>query len=183
MIPQYTIIDAGCGSGRDLAEFSKLDNGRHKVIGLDPSQQFLAIANNLVQGRCELYETDLVELALPARYFGTVNAIYTMASIFHVPRSLLPVCLSQLFGLLAPNGVLLTTFPTGKSEAGPKNYLDYDGILLDGQRWGNYMSVEMHQKFLEDAGFHCLRIVPEFMIYHSLRSLIVSIKPTVLLDF
>jgi len=175
---QYIIIDAACGGGRDLAEFSKLDNGRHKVIGFDPSTEFLDIANNLVQGRCELYQTDLVELALPARYFGTVNAIYIMASIFHVPRSLLPACLSKLFRLLATNGVLLTTFPTGKSEEDPEKYRDYDGILLDGERWGNYMPVEMHQKFLEEAGFQCLLIVPEFMIYHSIRSLIVSIKPS-----
>jgi len=177
-LQSFIIVEAGCGSGRDLAEFLRLDDGRHQVIGFDPTAEFIDIARQFVGGRAELYQTDLVELALPVSYFGKVNAVYIMASIAHVPRFLLPASLSKLYRLLAPNGVLLTTFPNGESEEDPEKYRDYDGMLLDGERWGNYLPVEKHKKFLENAGFKCLLIVPDFLIYASLRSLIVSIKPS-----
>ena len=39
--PPYSILDLGCGPGRDLSHFRSLG---HEAVGLDGSQQFVAMA-------------------------------------------------------------------------------------------------------------------------------------------
>src|SRR5215208_6256604 len=55
--PPYSILDLGCGPGRDLSHFRSLG---HKAVGLDGSQQFVAMAR--AHSGCEVLHQDLLAL-------------------------------------------------------------------------------------------------------------------------
>src|SRR3954452_24063785 len=57
----YSILDLGCGPGRDLSHFRCLG---HEAIGLDGSRQFVAMAR--AHSGCEVLHQDLLALQLPA---------------------------------------------------------------------------------------------------------------------
>ncbi len=73
-----TILDAGCGSGRDMAWFER-------VTGIDLSTGMLDQARQHVAG--PLLEMDMTSLSLPDDAF---NAVWCMAALLHVPRSAAP---------------------------------------------------------------------------------------------
>src|SRR5215510_283553 len=51
----YTILDFGCGPGRDLAYFRSLG---HEAVGLDGSQQLVAMARS--HSQCEVLHQDFL---------------------------------------------------------------------------------------------------------------------------
>ena len=62
--PPFTILDLGCGGGRDLSAFRTLG---HIAIGLDGSAQLCAIARRVSQ--CEVLQQDFLALSLPGATF------------------------------------------------------------------------------------------------------------------
>src|ERR1051325_5834442 len=56
----YTILDFGCGPGRDLKTFTALG---HRVIGLDGSEQFVEMAR--AYSGCEVLHQNFIDLHLP----------------------------------------------------------------------------------------------------------------------
>src|SRR5271156_2950375 len=75
--PPFTILDFGCGPGRDLITFAELG---HVAIGLEAAAPFAAMARR--QSGCEVWEQDFLALDLPdARFDG----VFANASLFHVP--------------------------------------------------------------------------------------------------
>src|SRR5215471_8327164 len=58
--PPYSILDLGCGPGRDLRYFRSLG---HYVMGLDRSMEFVAIARSYSE--CEVLQQDFLALKLP----------------------------------------------------------------------------------------------------------------------
>jgi SAM-dependent methyltransferase len=59
--PPFTLLDFGCGPGRDLSAFKALG---HQVVGLDGSAQLAAIARE--NSGCEVLVQNFLELDLPA---------------------------------------------------------------------------------------------------------------------
>src|ERR1700687_5485440 len=55
-----TILDFGCGPGRDLKTFTALG---HTAIGLDGAERFAAMAR--AETGCEVWHQDFLKLALP----------------------------------------------------------------------------------------------------------------------
>src|ERR1700737_2668403 len=76
--PPYSILDLGCGPGRDLSHFRSLG---HEAVGLDGSQQFVAMAR--AYSGCEVLHRNLLAMRLPENSFV---GIFANASLFHVPR-------------------------------------------------------------------------------------------------
>lgn len=79
--PPFTILDFGCGPGRDLKTFKELG---HIAIGLEGSARFTAMARQ--QGH-EVWEQNFLDLDLPERRF---DGVFANASLFHVPSQELP---------------------------------------------------------------------------------------------
>ena len=96
--PPFTILDFGCGPGRDLKAFSERG---HNAIGLEGAQHFVTMAR-ADSGR-EVWRQDFLKLELPEQHF---DGVFANAALFHVPRQELPRVLLELHATLKPGGVL-----------------------------------------------------------------------------
>ncbi|MEO5766546.1 MAG: class I SAM-dependent methyltransferase [Casimicrobiaceae bacterium] len=129
-----TILDFGCGPGRDLVAFTQRG---HRAIGLDGTAQFVAMARQA--SGCEVLEQDFLHLDLPAARF---DGIFANASLFHVPTQELPRVLRELFAATKPSGVLFSSNPRGNDEEGWR-----------GGRFGVWHSLPAWRRYVGAAGF------------------------------
>ena len=136
--PPFTILDFGCGPGRDLITFTDLG---HVAIGLEAAAPFAAMARK--QSGCEVWEQDFLALDLPDAYF---DGIFANASLFHVPTQELPRVLGELRRTLKPGGVLFSSNPHGNDDEG-----------WNRGRFGAYHRLETWRAFMTAAGFAELR--------------------------
>ncbi len=132
--PPYTILDLGCGPGRDLCYFRSLG---HEVVGLDGSKKFVAMARRY--SKCEILQQDLLAMALPESYF---DGVFANATLFHVPRQELPRVLHELSETLKPRCVLFCSNPWGNNEEG-----------WSGDRYSCFYHPSTWRKYVTAAGF------------------------------
>jgi SAM-dependent methyltransferase len=130
----FTILDFGCGPGRDLAYFRSLG---HEAVGLDGCSAFCEMART--HSDCEVLEQDFLALALPAERF---HGVFANASLFHVPTGDLPRVLRQLWAALKPRGVLFSSNPRGRNQEG-----------WNGERYGCYWDLDRYRVLLNAAGY------------------------------
>lgn len=133
--PPYTILDFGCGPGRDLKAFRELG---HQAIGLEGSNVFANMARE--HSGCAVWEQDFLRLDLPPERF---DGVFANASLFHVPPPELPRVLGELHATLKPRGVLFSSNPHGN---------DSEGARDDG-RYGALHSPETWRRYMVEAGF------------------------------
>jgi SAM-dependent methyltransferase len=132
--PPFTILDFGCGPGRDLKSILALG---HSAIGLDGAAAFADIAR--ADTGCEIWQQDFLALDLPSERF---DGIFANASLFHVPSQELPRVLRQLHDALKPAGVLFSSNPHGENDEG-----------WNGERYGAYHDLDTWRRYLSHAGF------------------------------
>lgn len=132
--PPYTILDFGCGPGRDLKTFSELG---HAAVGLDGARQFVEMAR--AYSGCEVWQQDFLRLDLPG---GRFDGVFANASLFHVASQELPRVLRDLHATLKPGGVLFTSNPHGHNDEG-----------WNRGRYGAYHDPDSWRSLVSDAGF------------------------------
>jgi SAM-dependent methyltransferase len=130
----FTILDFGCGPGRDLRSFTELG---HTAVGLDGAARFAAMAR--AYSGCEVWQQDFLRLDLPARRF---DGVFANAALFHVPARELPRVLRELCATLKPRGVLFSSNPRGRNEEG-----------WNRGRYGAYHDLDAWRGYLAGAGF------------------------------
>ena len=130
----YTILDLGCGPGRDLHYFHSLG---HNVTGLDGSIAFVTMARR--HSGCDVLHQNFLAMALPE---GRFDGVFANASLFHVPSQELPRVLAELAKTLKPRGVLFCSNPRGNNEEG-----------LSGDRYSCFFDLNTWRGFLTAAGF------------------------------
>ena len=130
----YTLLDFGCGPGRDLKVFAELG---HRPVGLEGAARFAEMART--HSGCEVWHQDFLKLDLPPEYF---NGVFANAVLFHVPSQELPSVLIQLHATLKPRGVLFSSNPRGNNTEG-----------WNGGRYGAYYDLETWRGFMSRAGF------------------------------
>lgn len=106
--PGATILDLGCGAGRDVAWLSAQGAD---VVGGDLSLGMLLQARRHGVGR--LLRLDMRALPFPDRAFG---GIWSSASMLHLPKQDAPGALAEMHRVLAPGGRLLLAIQGGDSE-------------------------------------------------------------------
>jgi len=132
--PPFTILDLGCGPGRDLAYF---ESQGHVAVGLDASARFVEMAR--ARTGCEVLHQSFLDMTLePEKFHG----IFANASLFHVPTQELARVLGTLRAALRPRGVLFCSNPRG---------MDTEGF--SGERYGAFLSLETWRAHVSAAGF------------------------------
>ncbi|HKA32201.1 MAG TPA: class I SAM-dependent methyltransferase [Candidatus Binatia bacterium] len=132
--PPFTILDLGCGPGRDLKDFTQRG---HIAIGLEGSRRLAEMAR--AYSGCEVWEQDFLKLDLPDQKF---DGIFANAALFHVPSAELPRVLTELRAALKPRGVLFSSNPRGDNEEG-----------WQGERYAAYHDLETWRRYMTGAGF------------------------------
>ena len=132
--PPRTILDLGCGPGRDLVTFRDLG---HEAVGLDGAAAFVEMAREA--SGCEVLHQDFLALDLPP---GRFDGIFANASLFHVPSQELPRVLDDLWRSLVPAGVLFASNPHGPNREG-----------WSGDRYSCYLDLDEWRRFMAAARF------------------------------
>jgi SAM-dependent methyltransferase len=132
--PPFTILDFGCGPGRDLKNCAELG---HKTVGLDGAPRFAAMAR--AYSGCDVWQQDFLRLDLPENYF---DGVFANAALFHVPSRELPRVLRELHTTLKPGGVLFSSNPHGNNEEG-----------WSAGRYGTFHDIATWRRYLTAAGF------------------------------
>lgn len=109
--PHGTILDFGCGSGRDTKYF--LSKG-YSVDAIDGSEELCKIASEFTG--IPVKHMLFAELDETEKYDG----IWACASILHVEKDKLPDILEKMTNALKTNGVIYASFKYGEFE-GEKN--------------------------------------------------------------
>ncbi len=130
----FSVLDLGCGPGRDLAYFKSQGV---EAIGLDGAEEFVRMAR--AETGCEVWHQNFLALNLPTKRF---DGVFANASLFHVPAQELPGVLSALFATLKPGGVFFSSNPRGDNREG-----------FNADRYGCYHDFDTWLGFVEAAGF------------------------------
>ncbi|PJC98651.1 SAM-dependent methyltransferase [Janthinobacterium sp. BJB1] len=129
-----SILDLGCGPGRDLKAFTALG---HHAMGVDGCPRFVEMAR--AYSGCTVWQQDFVDLDLPAAHF---DGVFANAVLFHVPSAALPGVLRALYACLKPGGVLFSSNPRGQNQEG-----------WNGARYGSYHDEASWAAYVQAAGF------------------------------
>lgn len=135
-----SILDFGCGPGRDLVA---LRQRGHLAVGLDGCAAFVRMAR--AHSGCEVLHQSFFELDLTGRTF---DGVFANASLFHVPRSCLPAVLAALRAAIVPGGVLFCSNPRS---------FERDSEGWQGQRYGSFLTIETWTAVISAAGFEVER--------------------------
>lgn len=134
----FTILDFGCGPGRDLKRFTELG---HVAVGLDGAGEFVTMAR--AHSGCEVWQQDFLKLDLPDAHF---DGIFANATLFHIPSQELPRVLRQFHATLKPGGVLFSSNPRNTEGDGTQEGWNRE-------RYGAFHDLETWRAYLTAAGF------------------------------
>ena len=102
-----SILDLGCGSGRDSAYFMSLG---YDVTAMDASEEMCALASIHIG-------QDVLNLSFDEMDFDEVfDGIWACASLLHVPSDKIDDILSKIMEGIKVNGVLFMSFIYGEFE-------------------------------------------------------------------
>lgn len=116
-----TILDFGCGSGRDTKYF--IESG-YAVTAIDGSEELCksASAYTGIQVKHMLFQ-DLDEV-------DCYDGIWACSSILHLPKEELKIVTQKMSRALKPNGIIYTSFKYGNFE-GERNGRYFTDFTLD----------------------------------------------------
>ncbi len=134
------ILDAGCGAGRDAAQFRSRG---FPVVGMDLSLGMLLEASRRAPG--PYVAGDMTALPFSGSSF---EAAWVNASLLHLQRSSAPGVLAGINALLKPGGVLYLSLKEGEGEIWEQR---------EGQRFFTFYQIEETIQLLEQAGFSLLK--------------------------
>jgi SAM-dependent methyltransferase len=129
----FTLLDLGCGPGRDLATFRSLG---HEAVGLEGAAPFVTMARAT---GCEVLHQSFLQLSLTE---GRFDGVFANASLFHGPTRELPRVLRELRAALKPGGVLFCSNPHGQDQEG-----------FHAGRYGAFHTLESWRAYVTAAGF------------------------------
>lgn len=132
-----SILDAGCGSGRDSVAFKQL--GYH-VTAMDASPEICKEAEKVLGQKvlCKIFE----ELDDENVYDG----IWACASLLHVPKESMGEVLYRLKLALKDGGILYASFKYG------------DGEKIVNERLFNYFNEQSLRMLMRENGFEVLEL-------------------------
>lgn len=107
MTESGSILDAGCGSGRDSLYFKKLG---YEVTAMDASDELCKLAEEYIGQK--VFNIKFQDIT----FQSTFDGIWACASLLHVPSIELEDVLERLKIALKPKGILYASFKYGDFE-------------------------------------------------------------------
>ena len=102
-----SILDAGCGSGRDAVNFQKKG---YQVQAFDPSENLIQMAKE--KFNFEIQKSTFLDFEFDTKFDG----IWSCASLLHVPTDDLPNVFKKFENALKENGIIYASFKYGSFE-------------------------------------------------------------------
>lgn len=102
-----SILDAGCGSGRDAKSFLELE---YQVTCFDSAPALAKLAEEYLSHPVNVLRFQ------DMNYVNEFDGIWACASLLHVPQNKLPEIFLKLFRALKQGGVLYASFKYGSGE-------------------------------------------------------------------
>lgn len=140
------ILDLGAGSGRTYSYFNERG---HEYIGLDFSKEMRDYAYKL-HGYFPYIVDDMVNLK---KYFAnnSLDAVFAVYSLFHLPIEDLKQLLSDVYDILKNDGIFLFTYQIGKGEGmTDEPYLNENGKNV---LYMSYQTNEEIESFLDSFSY------------------------------
>ena len=132
-----TILDAGCGPGRDVLAFLKQG---FRVTAFDASEKMVEIAST--QTGVAALQMRFQELKYKQKFDG----IWACASLLHVPFCELEDVLTRFRRALKTGGICFMSFKQGNGER-----------FEDGRRFIDFTEATLQQKLADISGLSILR--------------------------
>lgn len=116
-----TILDLGCGSGRDSLYF--LEKG-YIVTSVDASEEMVRLSSELTGQKTQYLRMQDIE------FKNEFNGIWACASLLHIDKKLTESVFNILCNALRDNGVLYASYKYGKGTSilEDRYYNNYDEI-------------------------------------------------------
>lgn len=105
--PGCSVLDAGCGSGRDSLHFLRLG---FQVTAFDLSPSMVESAGTLTG--LQVHQLSFQEISWENQFDG----IWANASLLHVPRQEMREVFSRLHRALGPEGILFCSYKNRKAD-------------------------------------------------------------------
>lgn len=102
------IVDAGCGSGRDVKGFAERG---YQVLAFDASQELVALARH--NTRLAIQQCTFFDFSTEPQ---SVHGIWACASLLHLPYKNISEVLAHLSRFLIPGGVFYCSFKYGDNR-------------------------------------------------------------------
>ena len=137
------VLDAGCGGGRDIAEFIKRGIN---VEGLDYSHKTIKKCSEKFPG-VMFYEGDIRKMNVQDHEY---NGLWACASLLNIEKSEVLIVLSEFRRVLKTDGILFISVKEGKGEE----------MIADqaGERFFSFYSADELKSLVEKAGFKVMKI-------------------------
>jgi SAM-dependent methyltransferase len=132
------ILDAGCGTGRDSAEF--LRRG-FAVTAFDASQAMAEMASARIDRPVAHLSFDRM------RFEHEFDGVWANASLLHVAKDALAQVFAKLHDALVPDGVLYASFKRGEGEH-----------LREGRFFNDYTEESLAEFAQAQAGWTILKV-------------------------
>jgi SAM-dependent methyltransferase len=160
--PDMRLMDAGCGSGREVCRFARLVPAG-EVVGIDLAAGMVNAAHRTARAK-GLDNTAFVQAdigALPDDFEGAFDLIYSSLAHHHYPEP--AVSTRGIFRALRPGGLYAVI------DAGPQWFNETAGPLAAwaDPGWIGFHSPTAFDRLFADAGFHCrawIDLLPGFGI-------------------
>ena len=108
LIPKNgTILDAGCGSGRDTLMFKSFG---YEVTSMDGSEEMCKLASEYTKQEVLCLQFQEIE------FDPIFDGIWALASLLHVPSNEIKMVLNKLKNSLKSNGAMYASFKYGDFE-------------------------------------------------------------------
>lgn len=133
MPPGGRILDAGCGSGRDLKIFRSRG---FDALGIDASTALAKLASDFSGATCLPIRFDDLD------FDSCFDAVWACASLLHVPKSDIVRVLRRLHRALVLGGAIFASVRLGDGEQ----------LASDGRLFAYYAPQEF-ARLLEESGF------------------------------
>lgn len=130
-----SILDLGCGSGRDVKYFEEKG---YEVIGIDFSQKLIEIGRNNVKSKL------IVKDFLSLNYKEEFNGIWACASLLHLNIKDMKIVLDNIYNALKDDGVIYISLKYG----------DFEGYIDD--RFFKYVDEKSLDEIINTKKFEIL---------------------------